>query len=317
MVKRLVRLAEHVFRLALPYGDGTVNSYLFEGQRGYTVMDTGVHDELTQREWLQLLECGLQIEKVIITHMHPDHIGLAPWFQQELGIPVICSQHTVDLMKRYEVYAKQELSDAHAPYAFNRKYDGPELSERQFYRFMGSIQLEPDGVYRNHDRIILGDEEYEALWTPGHAPDHYCFWHQPSGLLIAADMMFADTAPVVPFWMEEDGNPLSDYFRSLDLIESYPAELVLPGHDHVIHDLGQRARDIRNGHHFRMQQILGHLVHGPRTAGELCIDIYGSDRPVTQELLEFYTSLARLIYLQEEGFVETDERDGKVYFQRK
>ncbi|WP_411342403.1 MBL fold metallo-hydrolase [Paenibacillus sp. WLX1005] len=317
MVKRLVRLADHVYRLALPYGEGTVNSYLFEGKNGYTVMDTGVQDEATRREWKQLRDNGLVIEKVIITHTHPDHIGLAPWFQQEWNVPVICSRNSYELMSTYHRLLEQKQPDDHTPYAFNRKYDGPEIEERQFYRYMGSVWLEPDELYKNHDIVMLGDEPYEAIWTPGHAADHFCFWHAPSKLLIAGDLMFADTAPVIPFWSEEDVNPLEDYFHSLDLIETYPAELVLPGHDHVIHDLHQRIRDIRNAHHFRMQQILGSLTEGRRTAGQLCREIYGTGRPASQELLEFYTALARLVYLRNEGFVESVTEGDKVYFQRK
>lgn len=314
MVKRLVRLAEHVFRLALPYGESTVNSYLFEGTNGYTVMDTGVNDELTRREWTQLRESGLVIEKVIITHCHPDHIGLAAWFQQELNIPVICSRQCYEQMQIYHQHLLQ--ADHDTLYAFNRKYDGPDLSEKQFYRYLGSTHIKPDQLYDNHDQVILGDEQYEAILTPGHAEDHYCFWHPASRILVSSDMMFADTAPVIPYWLGDQVNPLGDYFQSLDIIQSYAAELILPGHGHVIHDLQQRAEDIRNTHQFRMQQILGELGTESKTAGQLSRDLYGNDRGIMQELLEFYTVLARLMYLQHEGFVQTEKRGDHIYFYR-
>ncbi|WP_046214216.1 MBL fold metallo-hydrolase [Paenibacillus wulumuqiensis] len=316
MVKRLVRLADHVFRLSLPLGEGKVNSYLFEGANGYTVVDTGMNDEVTRRNWQELIANGLVIEKVVITHGHPDHIGLARWFQQEIGVPVIYSRNGYEKMKKHHAQWLELSEDDHTPYAFNVKYDGPEIAAKLFYRHMGSGFLEPDQLYVHRDRLMLGDTEYEAIWTPGHAADHFCFWNAELRILISGDMLFADTAPMVPCWTDDDRSPLEDYFRSLEQIGDYPAELVLPGHEHIIHDLGQRIRDLRNAHHFRMQQLLGMMDKEGKTAGQLCRELYGHRHTGTQELLEFYTALSRLMYLQHEGFAESFVHNHRVYFRK-
>lgn len=68
---------------------GATNCYLLKGEDGYTVIDTGMYSKKAIRLWEEILETGYKIEKVVLTHVHQDHIGLAKWFQQEKGVPIV------------------------------------------------------------------------------------------------------------------------------------------------------------------------------------------------------------------------------------
>ena len=89
----LTEVADGIHKLVIkfPKGMGEVNCYLLEGKNGYTVIDTGTNSIEAKEGWEKVLSSGIVIEKVVLTHTHQDHIGLAKWFQQEIGVPVIVS----------------------------------------------------------------------------------------------------------------------------------------------------------------------------------------------------------------------------------
>ena len=89
----LTKVTEHIDKLEIqfPGGMGQLNSYLIKGENGYTIIDTGLYSEEAIETWEQVLASGIKPEKVVLTHTHQDHIGLAKWFQQHVGVPVYVS----------------------------------------------------------------------------------------------------------------------------------------------------------------------------------------------------------------------------------
>ncbi|MED4601895.1 MBL fold metallo-hydrolase [Paenibacillus validus] len=311
----LIPVASHIDKvvIAFPQG-GDVNCYLLKGESGYTLVDTGIHSESAIQQWENVLANGLTIDKVVLTHTHPDHIGLAGWFQKRLGVPVIMSRIGYETMRKaYELWLAYADGE-NEPYRFLLKHGGPAVPYKRMLKQASAGFMEPDGLFENGEEIRLGDGMYEALWTPGHAFDHYCFYDRENGRLLAGDHVLGDISPVITLWSDDGGNPLEDYFRSLEQIEKISAELVLPGHGGLISDLKQRVSEIRDGHHVRMRQIIDILGEEEMTAGEVSRIVYNNQDDNARFMMEIQSSLARLTYLESRGEVSSRLQDGKVLF---
>lgn len=305
----LTKVTEDIHKLVVhfPDGMGEVNSYLLKGEQGYTVVDTGTYAEESLEQWKQVVDSGIVIEKVVLTHTHQDHIGFAKWFQQQIGVPVFVSDLGYkEMQKHREVDTKAQINN------MVQTHGGPGLpgniaDDSFIYEF------EPDGIFQNHEQIRLGDDYYEAIWTPGHAPDHFCFYQKEKKVMIMGDHVLKDVSPVIGLWSGEEENPLRDYYNSLRVVSHYPADVTLPGHGETIYQLNDRVNEIKARHDQRLQQVLGLVKSERKTANQVCQEIYGTVNIILQ-LSYFMATLTRLLYLEAEGKVEREEINGEVKF---
>ncbi|MFC2946991.1 MBL fold metallo-hydrolase [Virgibacillus sediminis] len=306
----LEEIRKGIYRLAVrfPRGKEKTNCYLIEGKSGYTVVDTGIYSESAIQTWKDVMDSGIHVEKVVLTHVHQDHIGLAAWFQRETGVPVIISEQGYQVMKKLRSAANIERLNHILP-----KHGGPRLKSDAMKDDSFIYDLEPDQLFSEGESLRLGDEEYEAIWTPGHAPDHFCFYNRERQLMIAGDHILKKISPVIGLWEGEEGNPLKDYYRSLDLIEPYQVVLALPGHGEMIENFRERVRETKRKHDQRLDQVLSLVQDKPVTAGEVCRKIYGEGSFPSMTSM-FMASLTRLIYLEEEGRLQRSEVDGVYHF---
>ncbi|MFJ5768796.1 MBL fold metallo-hydrolase [Psychrobacillus sp. NPDC093180] len=308
----LTEVAEGIHKLVInfPTGMGAVNCYLIEGKNGYTVIDTGTDSKEAKDGWKEVLSSGIIIEKVVLTHTHQDHIGLAKWFQQEVGVPVIVSYLGYVEMKKNRVSHRRDRTNSliirHGGVALPNKIN----EDNSIYDF------EPDGFFNNHQHIQLGEELYEAIWTPGHAPDHFCFYNKNKKIMIIGDHVLNSISPVIGLWSGEEGNPLQDYLLSLKVVEKYPADITLPGHGDLIYDLPARIHEMTAKHRHRLQQVLQSVSMEGKTANQICYEVYDTAN-IILNLSSFMATLTRLLYLESIGKVERLELDGIVSFKRK
>jgi len=312
----LKQITDEIYRVTLPHlRQQTVHSYLIKGEKGFTVLDTGPQTEEARAIWRKLLDDGLAIEKVVVTHGHTDHIGLASWFQREVKVPVIFSGIGFSRLKKIRSQVLDDPESGRALSAFFRQHGGPDIPADKLREDAVRDYFEPDDVYEPGGTVTIGDKEFTAIWTPGHAQDQFCFWNGDAGLLFSGDHVLDNISPVIPMWSEEDGSPLHDYLSSLDAVEHYEPQLALPGHGELIADWRARGKELRDGHHRRLQQITDILKKGERTAWQIAQEIYGSEVTGLQALLVLTGTISRLTYLRETGKVTCRLKDdGKLYF---
>lgn len=306
------KVAENVWKLVVrfPFGMREVNCYLFKGEKGYTIVDTGDCHETAKETWNKVLASVFPIEKIVLTHSHPDHLGLAKWLKEKYSVPVFMSDASWQAMQE----TKARFAASHNKYeAVLQKHGGPALPKRNFAREIPKYDFEPDGLFKNGEQVLLGDDPYEAIRTPGHAPDHFCFYNRKEQILVLGDHVLKDLSPIVAAWSENDKNPLGDYFDSLDRIKDLPAKVALPGHGGLIGDVKARVESIRMRHEHRLKQMTISLQEGEKTAAQICRDTYG-DVALKQFFAPFMATITRCLYLESAGKISSRLENGKILY---
>ncbi|UOR13096.1 MBL fold metallo-hydrolase [Halobacillus amylolyticus] len=305
----LEKITEDIHKLVVQFPSGMeeVNSYLMKGKEGYTVIDTGTYSDEAKEAWERVLESGIVIEKVVLTHTHQDHIGLAKWFQQDIGVPVYTSLLGYKEMKKHRETNVRDRMDS-----LVKKHGGPGIPEKmQDDSFI--YDFEPDGLFEKNEKIFLGEDLFEAIWTPGHAPDHFCFYNKKAKVMIIGDHLLKGISPVIGLWSGEERNALTEYYNSLELIKSYPSDVAMPGHGDLIYNLTDRVNEVRERHDGRLQGVLDAVKNERKTANDICQEMYGTLH-IILFLSPFMATLTRLIYLEALGKVEREVVDGQTMF---
>jgi len=287
-----------------------VNCYLCRGPSGWTLVDAGFHDALAEAAWPRAFaEIGIrpqEIDRILITHYHPDHLGAAGWLQELTGAPAYL--HEPEL-RQVELFWNQGMAkQAAALRVFFAAEGMPEeiarAVEKHHHQQWGNVlplaklQPLPTGA-----TFRIGMDSYEVLWTPGHSDGLAVFWNASSGTLLANDMILSKITPNVSLWPDCRPNPLQDYLDSLRRVEALGAKLALPGHRTVITDVAGRAAEIRHHHDERLALMESHCA-GPTgaTAWEVCQRVF-SPETLTIHQVRFAMSetLAHLVYLESVG----------------
>ena len=308
----LTKITEDIYKLSIqfPFGMRQVNSFLFKGENGFTVMDTGSHSQESIEIWKQVLSMGITVEKILFTHTHQDHIGLAGWFQENFHVPVYISDLGLKELKKKsheEDYGKVRKS-------LFQQHGGPEIPEELMVMEPYSYDFIPDGVFESEQRIKIGYDMYETISTPGHSPDHICFYNHERKLMVTGDHVMDGISSSIAVWSNEnDFNPLKYYFESLDLVSGYSTNLALPGHGELITNLSKRIGEIKSGHQNRMEQILESIKNEEKTAGQIYKEIYGR-LSIYKFFKPFMATITRLIYLESVGKVNCVVGNGQSYY---
>ncbi|MEK3935139.1 MBL fold metallo-hydrolase [Sporosarcina sp. FSL W7-1349] len=314
----LTEVGAGIFRLQvpMPFDMGEVNSYAVEGKQGFTVIDTGDNTQEAREVWKAVLDKGFPIEKIVVTHAHPDHLGLAAWFQREYDVPIWLSdkgrKELVDARRMFE----DDYEDAMTPFALKNGaalYPPEDDRSKQYYK-PDTFQFEPDVFFEIGDSIRIGDSEYRVIWTPGHSKDHCCFYDENGKVMFTGDHILKHINPIVTSRHMGD-NPLLAYLESLEKIENCQTALVLPGHGELFEDLSGRIAEMRSHYNKRWQQTYKAIGKEGKTAYDVSRIVYPTHEG-RRIMPAFMQTITNLIYLESKGYVRQEERDGKiVYFQ--
>lgn len=304
----LKKVTEDIKLLSFPYSFGMiqVNCFLFRGERGYTVVDTGSDSEEGINTWEYLMAAGITIEKIVLTHFHIDHLGLAKWFQEKHHIPVFISS------KGYQEMQRRQDKD-HINYVINlfEQHGCSEFSKMASADFTHAYDFVPDGLFEENQQVQLGNDIYETIWTPGHSADHFCFYQPEKQIMVMGDHVLEKISPVVLIESPYDLNPLQDYFNSMDKIKDYSIQIALPGHGRVMEGLGNRLEEIKSGHIHRMNQIVESVKDEEKTAWQICQETY---RKVSF-FSPLMATITRCIYLESIGKIKSNIKNGIIYYQ--
>lgn len=245
-------------RLAMPIVLNHINVYALRDGEGWAVVDTGLNLAATRDEWDRLLSGpmeGRPVTRVICTHMHPDHIGLAGWLCRRFEAPLV--------MTRLEyVTARMLIADTGRPApeegaVFYRAagWDDAQVAGYRagFGGFGKLISPLPAGFVRMRegDRLSIGGRGWRVVVGEGHSPEHACLWREDDGVVLGGDQILPKISSNVSVWpTEPDADPLGDWLASLERMKEVLPEdvLVLPSHGEPFRGAKARLDALIRGH---------------------------------------------------------------------
>ena len=296
---------------ALPLGIDHVHCYLLPASDGgWTLVDTGLGLPDAGERWATILrELGGGVDRIVITHFHPDHIGAAADVVELTGAPVL--QGRDDYEQCLRVWGERRNVDVMPEYL--RMHGAPESEVDAFLAESGGFaQL----VHFVRDPEPLGPggevDGWEVLHLPGHADGHLALLRD--GVLVAGDTLLGSITPNVGLWPESRPNPLDDYLQSLATIVALEPRLALPGHHDPLDDPVGRALELTAHHHARLEETMDALRDEPRTAYDVSLTLFPDDLPPTLRRFALTETRAHLEYLVEDEDVRRLDGDDRVTY---
>ncbi|WIM05023.1 MAG: MBL fold metallo-hydrolase [Candidatus Nitricoxidivorans perseverans] len=307
-------------RMPLPYALDHVNLWLLEDGDFWTAVDTGIALDEVRRAWESAL-AGRWLARQIVTHFHPDHLGLAAWLEARAGAPLwitegefLAACATIDGTGDRSVAAALDFFRRHG-------LDEARLSalEKRGNAYARGVPALPASWRKIADgeEISIGGRAWRVIVGHGHSPEHASLYCESLGVLIAGDMMLPRISTnISAFAGIPGGNPLADFLASITRLAELPGDtLVLPSHGLPFRGLRARAAQLEAHHRARCDDLLKVCAGQPRTAAELLPVLFARDISDPHQLLfAMGEAIAHLDYLEQAGAMARLEADGVIRF---
>ncbi|HLR12129.1 MAG TPA: MBL fold metallo-hydrolase [Burkholderiaceae bacterium] len=320
-------------RMPLPFALDHINLWCLrdsiDGQEGWTLIDCGVARDEVRQSWEALFTNmlqGLPVLRVIVTHMHPDHVGLADWLCKRWNAPLymtmtdyMTARHwsSVTVSNDYggtggkataDFFARHGLQDADALEQMRNRADYyPDLVPSvpaEFHRLM------------HGDELTIGDASWRIIVGYGHAPEHASLYCKEKEVLISGDMLLPRISTNVSVHsFEPMGNPLPAYLESLHGYDDVPDQaLVLPSHGRPFRGAQIRIAQQHAHHDERFAEVL-QACETPKTAAELLPVLFRRKLDTHQLSFAMGEALAHLHALYYRGELKRQvDKNGVIRF---
>lgn len=255
-------------RMPLPLDLNHINLWLADDGDSWSVIDTGLNTREIQGLWQTVVDKtlgGKPIKRVYVTHLHPDHIGLAGWFTEKWDAEVAMSRSDWFLARLLTLSASEVPPEP--VIEFHRQLGLPEdlvevFRTAGYGNFAKGVYELPFGYRRIQDGDVekFAGSDWRAMEGLGHAPEHICHYSAEKGVLIAGDQVLPRISPIIGVYPSEpDADPLTEYVTSLATFKSLPKDtLVLPAHGKPFYGLHERIDELIAHHDERCEILIEH-----------------------------------------------------------
>lgn len=296
-----------------------VNVYALDDGDGWTIVDTGVDHPKTREIWATLLAgplSGRPVNRVIATHHHPDHIGLAGWFQGHHGARLWTTRTAWLFARMLTLDEQAEPLPETLAYWTGAGMSPAELAARRNERpfnFADLVAPMPLGFRRiaEGDRIESGGRSWTVRIGGGHAPEHATLWCATEDLVIGGDQLLPSISPNLGVYATEpEADPVSDWLESCARLATFARDeqLVLPGHKLPFRGLPLRLAQLRDNHHGALDRLRAHLA-SPRTAAECFAPLFKRQIARGEYTLALVEAMAHVLHLWHAGEVVRSRRE--------
>ncbi len=306
-------------RLPLPMKLDHVNCYALEDPDGWTIVDTGFNGKRTRGIWHALLDGPLQgkpVKRVLITHHHPDHIGLAGWFQSEHGAELITTR-TAWLMARMLVLDEQARPTSETLAYWRSAGMHPELFDRRErerpFNFADVVAPLPLGFKRikDGDTLHVAGRDWDVHIGNGHAPEHATLWSRAGDLVLGGDQLLASISPNLGVYATEpEADPVGEWLESCERLRVYArnAHFVLPGHKLPFTGLPTRMAQLIDNHHGALERLEEYLST-PHAAADCFPPLFKREIGEGEYGLALVEAMAHLNHLYLSGRITRERRE--------
>ena len=302
------QVADGVFwlRMNLPFALDHINLWLVRDGENWTAIDTGLSNDETRTNWdgvlaSQDISPGT-LNRVIVTHYHPDHIGNAGWLTGRFNIPMWASES--EYLSAHTNYTGLAGNSSAAVASLFREHglgaEGIGAIEGRGNGYRKIISEPPSRYVRllDDDEVTIGDHAWRVIAGYGHSPEHAALYCESLGVLISGDMLLPKISTNVSVWpFEPLGDPLKLFLRSIDRFLDLPEDtLVLPSHGLPFTGAHLRVAMLHKHHADRLADVKAACVK-PSTAAELLPVLFRRKLDSHQLFFAMGESIAHLHYL--------------------
>lgn len=315
-------------RMALPFALDHINLWLLrdtlDGVEGWTVVDCCIAHDASRAQWEQIFATqleGLPILRVIVTHMHPDHIGLADWLCRRWNAPLWISA-TDYHVARVLTSAGDTLAggDAAADFFASHGLVDPEsvakIRARSNY-YANMVPAVPASFVRLLDgaTVSIGGRAWRCISGYGHAPEHIALYCGELGALLGGDMMLPRISTNVSVHAgEPEANPLRLFLDSIERFKTLPAgTLGLPSHGKPFTGIHRRVEQLQEHHRDRLAELLEACTQKPHNAAEGLPILFKRQLDLHQMTFAMGETVAHLHLLWFEGLLQRRKGEDGVY----
>jgi glyoxylase-like metal-dependent hydrolase (beta-lactamase superfamily II) len=306
-------------RLTIPGPLKHVNCWLVDDDGGVALVDAGMNTTAARDTWKCVFRgplAGVAVTRMIGTHFHPDHIGLAGWMCMHHDAPLVMTRGEWLTARMLVADARDAVPDEMIAFWRGAGWDDAQIDHakaRGWAGFRTIVTAMPLSFTRiaDGDRLRIGEVDWRVVVGSGHSPEHACLVDDANGVLIAGDQVLPRISPNVSLGVTEpNADPLGEWFASIAKLRQLPDSLlVLPGHGDPFTGLHARLDAMDREHRERLDELLVFLAE-PRRA----IDCFGRlfRRTIGPDMLGMATgeALAHLRRLEVEGRAIRIARDG-------
>lgn len=249
--------------------------YLFETDQGPFIVDAGWNTE----EAFDALSAGIEaagssishVQGVLVTHIHPDHYGLAGRVREASGAWI--ALHPADAAL---IQARYDDPDALLEMvgAMLRRVGAPAAEIDSLQNASMAVRglvdaVQPDILIEDGQRPEVPGWDLKAIWTPGHSPGHLCFWEPANEVMLSGDHVLPRITPNISLHPQAGNDPLGDFLRSLAKLKGFDPTEVLPAHEHRFVGLDGRLDELAAHHEQRFVEVIGAINDGVTSAWDI------------------------------------------------
>jgi glyoxylase-like metal-dependent hydrolase (beta-lactamase superfamily II) len=302
----------HWLRLPLPFALDHINLWLLEDGDGYVLVDTGVALPEVMDLWQDLLTQWLAqrpLRRLIVTHYHPDHVGLAGWLAERCGLPLAMTAGEYDTAAATLAESAASFTERVASfYAIHGLDENAQTSLRRHgHHYLRLVCPLPERYERlaAGDELSIGGRRWQVIIGEGHTPEHACLYCPSLDVLIAGDQVLPRISTNISVHAQApEADPLALYLASLTALERLPASVrVLPSHGLVFSGLHARIEQLKAHHRDRLAELVA-ACRQPQTAAELLPVLFRRELNPHTLFFAMGEAIAHLNYLAGRGELE-------------
>ncbi|MDC9719549.1 MAG: MBL fold metallo-hydrolase [Gammaproteobacteria bacterium] len=311
-------------RMPLPFSLNHINLWLLEDEAGWTIVDTGINTQTCKKLWQQVFDTHLKgkpVHQLIVTHLHPDHVGLAGWICETWGL-------TLQMSRTDYMACRVLMSDTGkpAPQAAIDFYKAAGVNDEQlesykkkFGGYGKGIYAMPNSFMRLEDggQVTMAGHTWEIIVGKGHAPEHLCLYCPVLNVFIAGDQLLPTISSNISVWPTEPySDPLKEWLDSCAMLQQrIPGDvLVLPSHGQVFFGAHQRLQRLIDGHEKSLVKLLEACLVPQRN-----VDLFSHlfRRPITDDVLTLAVgeTQAHINYLVAKNKLKISSNNGAIWYQ--